>query len=537
MSRTIVLLYPRFEPDFPHPNKRVGLPLAPLTVARPLVQEGYDVRVIDENVYQRAIDELDDCPEPIYVGMSVLGGNTVNTGRKLAEQVRKKWPNVPIVWGGWSPTLISKAYEHPSARKWVDIAVRGRGESAALELAQRLERGDPWEFHDIPGLSWWDKSGQLQRTEDGPFDDPSDSDLIPYHLIPDLEPYTTKYGIINYVGSYGCPHKCEFCGIPAGTKTFKPTANPRIVNHFLHFQHMGMKEVVFYDDNFFMQRKRVVDLAQRLVDANADLKWHCNGRVDQINLLSDDEMALVAKSGCRSINVGYETGDQEVADNVSKGITVEDMLTPGRHAQAPRHRPVDQLHRRSAWRELGVAGAVAADAAAHLHAPAEHGGVVVHLHAAAGHAAVGQAHREGHPHRPGHPGRSRQVRHHLHGAPLPVPGPPRRLWREERRKHQAIAWYFWTAYASPIPKGRIGKWFFLKAVRPFCKWRFDNRKFRLRADWRLAFHSHWARIHVRWFFKSLARTPMFHPLWKWWRKQRPLKDPDYLPIAGIPRSF
>ena len=28
-----------------------------------------------------------------------------------------------------------------------------------------------------------------------------------------------------------------------------------------------------------------------------------------------------------------------------------------------------------------------------------------------------------------------------------------------------------------------------------------------------------------------------NPLWKWWRKQRPLKDPDYLPIAGIPRSF
>jgi len=536
MSRTIVLLYPRFEPDFPHPNKRVGLPLAPLTVARPLIQEGYDVRVIDENVYQRAIDELRDCPEPIYVGMSVLGGNTVNTGRKLAEQVRQKWPDVPIVWGGWSPTLIAKAYEHPTARKWVDVAVRGRGEVAALALAQKLERGDK-DFSDIPGLSWWDESGQLQRTPDGVFDDPSDSDLIPYHLIPDLEPYTTKYGIINYVGSYGCPHKCEFCGIPAGTKTFKPTANHRIVNHFLHFQHMGMKEVVFYDDNFFMQRKRVVDLAQRLVDANSRLKWHCNGRVDQITLLSDDEMALVAKSGCKSINVGYETGDQEVADNVSKGITVQDMLNLA-----------DTLKRHDIGLSINFI----------VGLPGETWESLVRSLESLQHIYMRQPNMEVSWYifmpQPGTPLWDKLIAKGIltdqdtledHGKfdtifmehPYLYRGPPRWLWREERRKHQAIAWYFWTAFASPIPKNKVGRWLFLKLVRPFCKWRFEKRKFRLRFDWRLAFHLHWTRIRVRWFFKSLARTSLFHPLWKWWRKQRPLKDPDYIPIAGIPRSF
>ena len=49
MSRTIVLIYPRFEPDFPDPKKRIGLPLAPLTVARPLVKAGYNVKIIEHS--------------------------------------------------------------------------------------------------------------------------------------------------------------------------------------------------------------------------------------------------------------------------------------------------------------------------------------------------------------------------------------------------------------------------------------------------------------------------------------------------------
>ena len=420
MSRTIVLLYPRFDSDFPHPTKRIGLPLAPLTVARPLVKAGYDVRIIDENIMPRAIDAMRECPEPLYVGISSLGGNTVNTGRKLALQAKKLWPNSPRVWGGWSPTLLTKAYEHPSARKWVDIVVRGRGEMQALEIACRLERGET-NMEGIPGVSWWDDEGIVHRNPDAPFDDPTESELIPYHLIPDLEPYTTKYGIINYVASYGCPHRCEFCGIPVGTQTFKATANERVVNHLLHFVHMGMKEVVFFDDNFFTSKKRVVDLAQRLVDANVGLKWHCNGRVDQITLLDEQEMALVAKSGCASINVGYETGDQEVANDVSKDIDVDDMLaladTMKRHniglsvnfiVGLPGEKPESLV--RSLESLIWI----------YQRQPNMEVSWYIFI-AAAGDGAVGSIDPTGPAGQgPRDPRRARAVRQHLHGAPVPV---------------------------------------------------------------------------------------------------------------------
>lgn len=535
MSRTVVLLYPRFEPDFPHPNKRIGLPLAALTVARPLVKAGYDVRIIDENVVPRAIDELRKCPKPVYVGFSVLGGNTVNTGRKLALQVKKLWPDVPRVWGGWSPTLITKAYEHPSARKWVDVVVRGRGEAQALEIADRLSQGVD-RFEGIPGVSWWDHDGVLHHEAEAPFDDPTEAELLPYHLIPSLEPYTTKYGIVNYVGSYGCPHKCGFCGIPAGTRTFKPTASNRIVDHFIHFKHMGMKEVVFFDDNFFTNKQRVVDLAQRLVDANAGLKWHCNGRVDQINLLSDAEMKLVARSGCTSINVGYETGDQAVADSVEKGITVTDML-----------KLAETLKRNGIGLSINFI----------VGLPEESPESLVRSLDSLKQIYVRQPNMEVSWYifmpQPGTPLWKKLIAQGLltdqdtldeHGKfdtifmehPFLYRGPPRRLWKEWRYKHKAIAWYFWTAYASGIPKGKVSKWLFMR-LRSWCRWRFENRHFRFRQDWWLAYYAHWTRIYVRWKAKELSRTQPFHAMWRAWRKVRPLRDPDYLPVAGIPRSF
>ncbi|MEM7200022.1 MAG: radical SAM protein [Planctomycetota bacterium] len=535
MSRTIVLIYPRFEPDFPDPKKRIGLPLAPLTVARPLVKAGYDVRIFDENVIPRVIDELAKCPKPVFVGFSVLGGNTVNTGRKLALQVKKLWPDVPRVWGGWSPTLLTKAYEHPTARKWVDVVVRGRGEAQGLEIARRLENG-AHNFDGVPGVSWWDETGALHHEPDAPFDDATEAEQLPYHLIKDLDPYTTKYGIINYVSSYGCPHKCEFCGIPAGTQTFKPTANYRVVDNFLHFKHMGMREVIFLDDNFFTSKSRVVDMAQRLVDANAGLKWHCNGRVDQINVLSDEEMQLVAKSGCLSINVGYETGDQEVADSVQKGIGVGDIFqladTLRRHGIGlslnfivglPEETPESLVRSLESLKQI------------YVHQPNLQVSWYIFMP------------------QPGTPLWDKLIARGLmpdhetleaHGKfdtifmehPFLYKGPPRWLWKEWRYKSKAISWYFWTAYASPIPKNPVAKFLFMR-LRAWCRWRFETRRFRFRQDWWLAYYAHWSRIHVRWACKEMTRTQPFYALWRRWRKVRPVKDPDYLPIAGIPRSF
>lgn len=535
MPQTVVLLYPRFEPDFPDPVKRTGPPLAPLTIARPLVREGYEVRIVDENVTPRAIDVLRDCPRPLWVGISALGGNTVNTGRRLAKWVRKLWPGVPIVWGGWNPTLLPHLYEHESAAPWCDAFVQGRGEAQALEITRRLAAGRR-DFDGIPGVSWRDDRGVVHKSPRAPFDDPSESEILPYHLIEDLEPYTTKYGMISYISSYGCPHRCEFCGIPAGTQTFKWTRNDRVVSHLKHLVGMGMREVIFFDDNFFTSKRRVLDLARKILDAGLGITWHCNGRVDQVLRFSDEELRLVARSGCKSINIGYETGDQNVADGVTKdyevgsiydlaalmarcGVGLSLNFIVGLPGETPESL-VESLE--SLKRIYAIQNDM--DVSWYIFMPS-----------------------------PGTPLWAKMVRDgvmpehdtmDVHGRfdtifmehPWYFWGPPRSLWKEWRAKHKAVAWYFWMAYAAPPPSNAVGRWAF-GHLRRWCRWRFENRKFRVRADWLLAFYAHRATTLGRWFFKGLSRVRPFWDVYRAFRKVKPAKAPDYLPVAGIPRSI
>lgn len=534
MTRSIVLLYPRFEPDFPDAYKRTGPPLAPLTVARPLVRAGYKVEIIDENATPRAIDRMRECSKPVYVGISCLGGHTVKNGRRMAKWARKIWPDVPIVWGGWSPTLMPQIYEHPSAAKWVDITVRGRGEAQALEIAKRLESGASLE--GIPGVSWRENGGQMRSNEPAPFDDPTHAEQLPYHLIDSMEPYTTKYGIMSYISSYGCPHRCHFCGIPVGTRTFKPTANDHVIDHLLHFKQMGMKEVIFFDDNFFTIKDRVVDMAQRMIDANVDLQWHCNGRIDQILRLDDKEMATLAKSGWNSVNVGYETSDQEVADSVSKDYETDDIyklaevtashgiglsvnFIVGLPGETPESlvRSLESLKRIHAIQPVMVMSwyIFMPSPGTKLWDNLVEEGLMSNHQTLDEHIAFDTIRME---------------------HPWYFWGPPRSMWREWRRKHQAVVWYFWIAYASSIPSNPLLAWCFMR-LRNWCKWRYEKRLFRLRLDWRIAYHWHWLAVHVHWFFKGLTRVRPFWDIYCVFRKLRPAKMPAELSVAGIPKSI
>lgn len=323
-QRTIVLISPRAEPDWPHPEKLQGLPLGCLTVARPLVARGHDVRIVDENVLARAIDAFHEIDRPLWIGFSVIGGYTLVAGMALAKKLRRKYPGVPFVWGGWNPTLMSHLYEDETSASIVDIVVRGRGEQPAVDITDRLIEGRS--LADVPGISWREPSGKMVRNSDGSLEPIGSSGALPYHLIEDPSRYILRFGAINFISSYGCPHRCGFCGIPVGTRTFRPMDNVVVVEELARIKKdLRVRSVVFLDDNFFTQKGRVIDLAERMIAAGLELAWHSNGRLDQVGPLSDEELALLVRSGCRSINVGYETGSQEVADAVDKDIRVEDI--------------------------------------------------------------------------------------------------------------------------------------------------------------------------------------------------------------------
>lgn len=504
-ARTTLLLYPRCEPDWPDGHKLLGLPLAVLTVARPLVAAGFPVEIVDENIRHRPLDALREMETPpLFVGISCLGGGQIQGGLTAARAIRRRWKDVPIIWGGWSLTLLPHLWEDDELAQLVSAFVRGRGEGAVLEIAERLLRNEP-SFDGVPGVTWRDADGGLIRNEDAELDDPKLAGPLPYHLIKHTDAYITRDRALNYMSSYGCPHRCAFCGIPAGTRTFRAIDNERVVDHLVAASdQLGVSTIVFYDDNFFTSTERVLDLATRLIERGAGLQWFSNGRIEQIARLTDPQLTLLRDSGCRGLNIGYETGDQSVADHAHKDTEVKAILPL-----------VSRLHRVGIHPSLnfmiGLPGespeqlARSLDTLHAIHAACPTIEVCWYMFMPAPGTPFWKALIED-----GTLTEPRTLREHCRLQSLYLEHPwfyesPRAdVYRERRHKHKAIAWYFYNAYAaSPWPGP--ARWLFWP-LRRLCRLRIARGWLRLRGDWWIAYQLQRLRVRARWTFASLRRT-------------------------------
>jgi hypothetical protein len=51
-------------------------------------------------------------------------------------------------------------------------------------------------------------------------------------------------------------HRCEFCGIPAYTRTFVPLPNAVVLEELALLRAQGLREFLFLDDNFSCRASR-----------------------------------------------------------------------------------------------------------------------------------------------------------------------------------------------------------------------------------------------------------------------------------------
>ena len=112
----------------------VRLPLSLLTLAASL--EGrYRYRILDGNVTpdvaHEAVGILRDVPAAV-AAISVMPGPQVAPAIEVSAAIRQAYPDVPIVWGGYFPTLYPDAAINAP---YVDAVVRGPGEDALVNCS------------------------------------------------------------------------------------------------------------------------------------------------------------------------------------------------------------------------------------------------------------------------------------------------------------------------------------------------------------------------------------------------------------------
>lgn len=315
----ILLIYP-IDREFMPPSV---FPLGVAYIASTLIENGHNVDILDMNAER---DEGDSKLKKYLASNSYdwIGISSIITQYKkvkqLAADIKKLAPKTPLIMGGSGPT------SHPIIfikKALADIIVVGEGELTILDLCNHIDNRDV--LINCPGLCLKHNNSILFTPSRQPI---HDLDKIPFPVWENfpIQPYLKNCLFrfredgkgINLMTSRGCPGKCTYCMRNFGNKVRNRSVK-NIMDEIKILRHkFGVNHFHFIDDTIASDKKRLMNLAERIIETKIPITWSANARVTQVkpNLLEK-----MAKSGCVRLSYGVESADTRILKEMKKGIT------------------------------------------------------------------------------------------------------------------------------------------------------------------------------------------------------------------------
>jgi radical SAM superfamily enzyme YgiQ (UPF0313 family) len=295
-------------------------PLGILAISTPLLNAGYDVRIIDSTIHpdykKRILEEVKDA---LCLGISVVTGPMIRETVAVARAVKAWNPDFPVILGGWHPSLLPG---QTLAAPYVDIIVRAQGEESMVQIADRLRDDAP--LDDVLGIGF-KREGKLFLTPERPLKQIQQMPAKAYHLA-DFDAYERVCGRrwAMYVSSLACPFNCNYC-TNAGVYGRKWNALPveQVVEDTIELTRRYRLELLWMaDDNFLVDLGRALQIADGLVRRNSTFQWSIQATTNLTARLSVGELTLLRRSGLHQICQGIETASPAVMKLMNKDFQV-----------------------------------------------------------------------------------------------------------------------------------------------------------------------------------------------------------------------
>ena len=304
-------------------SKEASPPLALIAIAAPLVERGYEVKIIDsalEEDYVGAV--LAEMEGALCLGISLITGPMIQGAIEVGTAVKERFPETPIVLGGWHPSILP---EQSLEAGFVDAVVLRQGEMAMLEIVERLGAGDSLE--DVSGILW-KKNGTLQRNRPRQYPKVGElpSRLPGYDLI-DYDRYHRQTGLrwLMYSTSHGCPYNCGYCSnASVYGRNLDLLPVEQVVDEVTYLvRKYNVQLLGVIDDIFFAFRPRCLEMAEGFVRSGLKFEWYIQDRVDCWSRLTREQAQLYRRSGLVRIHFGAESGSDDVLLSIEKKADVE----------------------------------------------------------------------------------------------------------------------------------------------------------------------------------------------------------------------
>jgi radical SAM superfamily enzyme YgiQ (UPF0313 family) len=261
---------------------------------------------------------------------------------KLGKMIKKVQPATTLLVGNAHATLDPQDFIYDGSP--FDIAVLGEGEETCWELwkTKEKQKGASYSLDEIKGIAYfykiWDSDSfsnaqEMVKTEPRSFIDLKDLPMPAYDLI-DMDWYLRPQKLIirrlytsvmPIFAGRGCAWHCTFCSANTVWKANKgkavrmrPVDNVlQEINYLVNVYKLDF--FYMFDDTFGMDKEWMKEWFYKKNIYICNVPYACQTRV---NLIDETLVRGLKETGCIQVDLGVESGSQELLDRIHKQITV-----------------------------------------------------------------------------------------------------------------------------------------------------------------------------------------------------------------------
>ncbi|MBN1292897.1 MAG: cobalamin-dependent protein [Candidatus Latescibacteria bacterium] len=303
--------------------KMVPIGLAYLaSVAR---KNGIEVKILDqyaECISMPSIEKMIKDFSPNLIGFSSTTPNYF-AAINMVRHLKRVFPDIKTVMGGQHPSIFpDKVLKNDE----VDYVIRDEGEYSLVALCNAIQNSN-YNLAHIDGLSYKDSTGKTVHNKQSAsvvLDDlpwPA-YDLLPMHLY--SSPSYTRFALPVYQmsASRGCPNQCTYCinaELNIAAKYRRRNIDDVLDEMEMLVNQYDAKQIQFWDPIFPLGKTYTFEFCEKLIERglNKKIVWNSTTYAE---FLSEELITVMARSGCKGLGFGIESGVPELLKSVNKKV-------------------------------------------------------------------------------------------------------------------------------------------------------------------------------------------------------------------------
>ncbi len=271
---------------------------------------GHDVFIVDMILEKKSISYFLKKYKPDVVGITGYIAH-VNVIKDYALEVKKYNKNIKVIVGGVHAEVNPEDFECKS----IDYIIRANGIKTFINILDKLENKKKTNNIDCVYNRKKSNNYLKETTFNYIFPDRGKVDKYRKHYY-----YMFHRNCSLMKTSFGCPYQCKFCFCRKVTDEKYFTRD--LDNIIEELKSIKETEIYIVDDDFLVNKKRLLKFCELLKKNNIKKKYLIYGRADFI-AKNEDVIREMKSVGLRAVIVGLESCDSNELVDYNKKTNVE----------------------------------------------------------------------------------------------------------------------------------------------------------------------------------------------------------------------